>query len=134
MGWGWGNQAAIFCQVLYIVTSDKDHRVESQPVIQEGSGDLQSCSALRWKPEGPERDECLFLRSRCNWGHVMREEQSAGADLRFQPWLCRLTSSRSSDKSLLSASQDFSAIRQRTYVTLIPMVLFQLRFTGLAGS
>ena len=107
---------------------------ESQLVIQEGSRDLQSCSALRWKPEGPERDERLFLRSRCNRGHVMREEQRAGADLRFQPWLCHLTSCRSSDKSLLSASQDFSVIRQTAYVTLISMVLFQLRFTGLARS
>ena len=102
---------------------------ESQPVVQEGSGDLQGYSALRWKPEGPERDERLFLRSRCNQSHVMREEQSAGADLRFQPWLCHLTSCGSSDKSLLSASQDFSVIRQTAYVTLISMVLFQLRFT-----
>ena len=39
-----------------------------------------------------------------------------------------------SDKSLLSASQDFSVIRQTAYVTLISMVLFQLRFSGLAGS
>ena len=89
---------------------------ESQPVVQEGSGDLQGYSALRWKPEGPERDERLFLRSRCNQSHVMREEQSAGADLRFQPWLCHLTSCGSSDKSLLSASQDFSVIRQTAYV------------------
>ena len=52
-----------------------------------------------------------------------------GADLRFHPWLCHLTSCGSSDKSLLSASQDFSVIRQTAYVTLISMVLFQLRFS-----
>ena len=103
----WGKKI----KLLFLPSAIHCHRrqrsqSESQPVVQEGSGDLQGYSALRWKPEGPERDERLFLRSRCNQSHVMREEQSAGADLRFQPWLCHLTSCGSSDKSLLSALSD----------------------------
>ena len=75
----WGKKI----KLLFLPSAIHCHRrqrsqSESQPVVQEGSGDLQGYSALRWKPEGPERHERLFLRSRCNQGHVMREEQSAG--------------------------------------------------------